>query len=188
MQEKVDEIEAIERYLILLLGVVDRPIPSKEHLQKELFILSRANPRISEILKFDRHYKGPYSQEIDELIKSPSYYGGAFSVDKKGLCCLTEKGKKIYENLVRSHCEDERFKALLAAMKMVRELYDKLSVDELLFLIYVSYPEYRERSIFFEKLLSRKKELAESLLRKGLITKKKFEELLSYENSPGQYV
>ena len=170
MQEKVDEIEAIERYLILLLGVVDRPIPSREHLQKELFILSRANPRISGILKFDRHYKGPYSQEIDETIKSPSYYGGAFSVDKKGSCYLTEKGRKIYESLVRSYDKDEKFRALLAAMKMIRELYDKLSIDELLFLIYISYPEYRERSIFFEKLLSRKKELAESLLKKGLVS------------------
>lgn len=35
---------------------------------------------------------------------------------------------------------------ILAAMKMVRELYDKLTPEELLLLIYDTYPEYREKS------------------------------------------
>jgi hypothetical protein len=65
-------------------------------------------------------------------------------------------------------------------MKMIRELYDKLSKDELLFLIHVTFPEFRKRSTYFDKLLAKKKKLAKSLLKKGLITEKRFKELASY--------
>ena len=34
--EELDPVAVIERYMILLLGVVDRAIPSQLHLQKEL--------------------------------------------------------------------------------------------------------------------------------------------------------
>ena len=36
--EALDELEIIERYILLLLGILDRPIPSSLHLQKELFV------------------------------------------------------------------------------------------------------------------------------------------------------
>ena len=186
MKRELDELEVIERYLVLLLGVVDRPIPSREHVQKELFILSKAYPKASEFLRFERHYKGPFSPDVSELIENPSYYVGAFTIDRSGRCSLTEEGRKIYEKIVQENRENARFKELLAVMKTIRELYDRLSKDELLFLIYASYPEYKERSIFFEKLLSKRRALAESLLKKGLITEKRFEELTSYNNSPKQ--
>jgi hypothetical protein len=186
MQRELDEFEVKERYLILLLGVVDKPIPSREHLQKELFILSKAHPKASEFLKFEKHYKGPFSSDVSELIENPSYYVGAFSIDKSGRCSLTKEGRRIYEEIVQENQEDARFKELLAIIKTIRELYDRLSKDELLFLIYTSYPEYREKSIYFDKLLSKKRALAESLLKKGLITEKRFVELASYNNSSKQ--
>lgn len=185
MQEELDRLEAIERYLILLLGVVDRPIPSKEHIQKELFVLSRANRIISEIFKFEGHYEGPFSPDLAEILESPVYFANAFARDKRGYW-LTEKGKKIYDELVQKYYNDEKFRALLAAMKMARKLYNDLSVEELLFLIYVTYPEYREKSIRSKELLSKKRELAKRLLEKGLITEKRFMELISYDNSSRQ--
>jgi hypothetical protein len=186
MQKELNEFEIIERYMILLLGVVDRPIPSREHLQKELFILSKAYPKSSRFLKFKKHHKGPFSSEIGELIDKPAYYVNAFSVDKRGRYSLTEKGKKIYEQIVKENSEDPQFKELLAAMKLIRELYDKLSKDELLFLIHVTFPEFRKRSTYFDKLLAKKKKLAKSLLKKGLITEKRFKELASYNYNSKQ--
>ena len=186
MQKELDQLEVIERYLILLLGVVDRPIPSREHLQKELFILSKAYPKASEFLRFERHYKGPFSSDVSELIENPSYHVGVFSIDRSGRCSLTEEGRRIYEKIVQENHGNARFMELLAVMKTIRELYDRLSKDELLFLIYTSYPEYREKSIFSEKLLSKRVALAESLLKKGLITEKRFEELASYDDSSKQ--
>ena len=50
MEIDIDDAEIIERYLILLLGSIDRPIPSSEHLQKELFVLSKSNPKIADFI------------------------------------------------------------------------------------------------------------------------------------------
>ena len=73
-----------------------------------------------------------------------------------------------------------RFRRLLATLKMIRELYDRLSKEELLTLIYLSYPEYRERSDISERLLApdKRKETARKLLKKGLITEEKCREMV----------
>ncbi|MEM3665224.1 MAG: hypothetical protein QXW47_10020 [Candidatus Jordarchaeales archaeon] len=179
-QDTLDEVRVLERYIILLLGVVDRPIPSLEHLQKELFILSRVNPRVAELIHFEKHYKGPFSQNVAEVVNNPVYYTDAFRRDREGRCWITPEGKKIYEELVRENAGKPGFSHLLAVMKAIRELYDALSKEELLFLIYVTYPEYQEKSSFSDQLLSpeRKRKIAEKLLEKGLITEERYRELV----------
>jgi hypothetical protein len=179
-KEELTEIEIVERYLLLLLGVVDKPIPSHEHLQKELFILSKVHPKIAEFINFEKHYKGPYSEDINDLANNPVYYVGAYQCNRKGKIWITPEGKKIYDNLVKEYSEDPKFNKLLAMMKMVRELYDKLSRDELLSLIYVTYPEYKQMSRISNELLSprKRKEIARRLLRKEAITEKRYLELL----------
>ncbi len=181
--EKLDELEVIERYIILLLGVKNKPIPSREHLQKELFILSKANPKISEYITFEKHYEGPYSIDVDDIIKNPTYYPGAIWIDKKGRCGLTPKGKNIYNKIIKKYSENLKFQALINSMKMIRKIYEKLSKDELLFIMYATYPEYREKSNLSDRLFSptKRKELAEKLLKKGVITKKRYKELVNYD-------
>lgn len=171
------ENEVIERYLILLLGIVDRPMPSREHLQKELFILSRANPRVANFIKFEKHYKGPYSDDLDELIKNPLHYVGSYHYHAKDTIHITQKGKKIYNQIVKHYSENNKFKEFLGMLKMIREFYDRLSKDELLFLVYLTYPEYKEGSKISENLISRRKEIAKKLLEKGVITEKRFLEI-----------
>jgi len=75
------KLEIVERYIILLLGVVDRPIPSILHLEKEMFILTRANPKIASFIPFMKHYKGPYSDVINDLVKNPVYYTSAYRLE-----------------------------------------------------------------------------------------------------------
>ena len=145
-----DEFEVIERYILLLLGVTDRPIPSLLHLEKELFILSNFNPKLKRFLNFFKHYYGPYSDDVRDLIKDPMYLKNAWVVGEK--IKITQKGKKLFNEIVNSFKSDINFRKLLAAMKLVREMYDKLSRDELLFLIYITYPEFREKSKVSEKL------------------------------------
>ena len=40
----MEEIEVIERYIILLLGVKNNPIPTTTHLQKEIFLFIMQMP------------------------------------------------------------------------------------------------------------------------------------------------
>jgi len=166
-------IEIIERYIALLLGVEDRAIPSAYHVEKELFILSRANPNVARVLHFVPHSYGAYSDVVRNIVYESDY------IDiRNSRITLNAKGKRKFEELVKEYGGDPRFKHFLAKLKMIRNIYDKLSKDELLFLMYITYPEYRENSTYYEELIKRKKEIAQSLLRKGLITKKRYEEIV----------
>ena len=66
-------------------------------------------------------------------------------------------------------------------MKLVRRLYEKLTTDELLFLIYATYDEYTEKSHKAKSLLTKKSRMrfAQQLLEKGVITKSRFLELVN---------
>ena len=173
----IDETEVMEKYIILLLGVVDRPVPSELHLEKELFIITRVNPQAAKYITFEKHYYGPFSVEVKDLVNNPFLYPGAFKVDKYGIR-LTEKGKKAYEEIVKQNINNPRFKQLLQLLKMTRELYDKLTRDELLFLIYITYPEYAEKSKVYNELMRKKKVIAKELLNKGIITPERYKEIV----------
>ena len=179
----IDKLEIVEKYIILLLGVVNKPIPSILHLEKEMFILTRVNPRVEKFIPFIKHYKGPYSDVINDLVRNPIYYTKAYEIIN-GKIYLTQEGKKIFNELVKTHEKDERFRELLATLRMIRNLYDKLSEDELLLLIYTTYPEYTEKSKVTEELLSKKRrtQIARKLLKKGMITERRYKEILEYEN------
>lgn len=177
----MDSVEVIERYIILLLGVRDRPIPTATHVQKELFALTRANPRMAERIPFDRHYLGPYSEDVRSISMEPIYHSDAYVMDERNRLHLTDGGREVFDRLVSDNSGDPRFQELLAMMAMVRDLYDDLTVDEVLFLVYVTYGEYTERSSRARELLSpsARRRLASSLLEKGAITSERYVELVS---------
>jgi hypothetical protein len=177
----MNEAEVTERYLILLLGVVDQPIPSATHLQKELFTLSQANPRMGRFISFEKHYFGPYSDDVKDAAENPVFNRDAYVIDDRNKLVLTHEGRRKFDVLISENSEEPRFTELLSMMRMVRELYERLTVDELLFLIYVTYEEYTERSDKSKELLSpgRSRKLSNELLRKGVITRRRYEELVS---------
>lgn len=177
----MDSVEVIERYIILLLGVRDRPIPTTTHLQKELFALTRANPRMADQIAFDRHYLGPYSDDVKSISRNPIYNRDAYVMDEYNRLYLTDRGRAVFDELVTENSRNSRFQELLAMMTMVRDLYDDLTVDEVLFLVYVTYGEFTERSTRADDLLSpsKRRQISSRLLEKGAITSARYEELVS---------
>ncbi len=136
IDNQVFAYQMLENYLVLLLGVVDRPVKSKIHLQKEMFILSRTAEYINDVTAFEKHQFGPFSSDIQGIIVSPIYYKQPF-LRKNSDITLSPNGKKIYKDLISEYSHSDKFQELLATMKMIRELYDRLTTDELLFLIYI---------------------------------------------------
>jgi hypothetical protein len=177
----MDSVEVIERYIILLLGVRDRPIPTATHLQKELFALTKANPRMAENISFDKHHFGPFSDDVKSISLNPIYNGDAYVKDESNRLHLTESGKNVFSNLSSKNSGNPRFQELLAMMTIVRDLYEDLTVDEVLFLVYVTYGEYTERSSRSEHLLSpfKRRQLSRRLLEKGAITSERYDELVN---------
>ncbi len=174
--------EEAEKYIVLLLCARDEPIPTQWHLQKEMFILSRAVPPADKIFGFEKHYYGPYSQTLHEVTEDPLYLDNAYKVQSDGAVSITQSGKDYFHNIVDQHKGNERFASLLQAMKLTRNVYDKLEWKELLFLIYMTYPNYIDASNIYDELVNKREnrdKLANSLFSKGLVTEERYNELRS---------
>ncbi|MHB8565699.1 MAG: hypothetical protein ACYC7D_05220 [Nitrososphaerales archaeon] len=172
--------EDAERLIILMIGSSSRPVPTFIHMQKEMFLLSRSFPKIEDTFHFETHYYGAYSQHLDESIKEPLYYPNSYSYDKRGIFLYGE-GKSNFESFARKYKSSESFQLILSSMKMTREIYDKLTYNEFLLLMYLTYPRYIAKSVIFSGLVedeSKKNSLLQSIKRKGLLTDDRFNELM----------
>ncbi|MEK6844068.1 MAG: hypothetical protein AABX83_01435 [Nanoarchaeota archaeon] len=169
----LDEVEEVENFIVLLLGSDGHNV-SEIFLQKELFILSNIDESLKLVFNFKKHYKGPYSDVVSSSLDSPLYLEDSFKLINNQIL-LTEKGKKDFIKLSK----DEKYKEIIPLLKFLRKIYERLSYEELLFLIYSTYPEYTEMSDIQEEIFKRdtKKRILNNLLRKGLITEERYEEL-----------
>lgn len=183
-QEWIVLDEEAKKYIVLLLGIKDDPVPSLWHLQKEMFMVSKAVPKAGELFDFRRHYNGPFSQMLQEITNEPLYYDGAYMVHQNRSVSLTESGRDLFEKIIAEYRHNKKFSDLLKTIRLTREIYDKLGKDELLFLIYQTYPEYIDASNIYDRLVANKErpiQLADSLSAKGLITDERREELKEIE-------
>ena len=175
----MESTEFVEKYAILMLGVKDVPVPSILHLQKELFILSKIKPEIDEHFNFKAYYKGPFSLVLNNVVEDPVYTKEAFDIQNNKIL-LGEGGLIELSEIIKNNREDSKLNDILIQMKFIREFYDRLSENELLFLIYDTYKEFPERSLVSEKILGNnflRKKIIESLFLKSLITEKRYIEL-----------
>jgi len=186
--------KAIENLILLVLGSVDKEM-SQLHLQKEVFLLWNFHPSIKKYIGFIKHFRGPFSREIQASIFSPLYlendweYNNPSKNDEYsgGHIRLTKKGKEDYSKLINSiresskETKDPDLLQLLSGIKLVRMLYDKLSSEELLLLIYYTYPEYIQKSEVFNQINSDRIRIFTKLFKNGVIDKDRFDDLLSTE-------
>ncbi|HJX50035.1 MAG TPA: hypothetical protein VJ438_01095 [Candidatus Nanoarchaeia archaeon] len=167
-----DEIEEAEKKLILLLGLQEKPI-DELFIQKELFLLTRTLKELEVLFDFKKHYQGPFSEVIHDSLDDPLYFENSFSkMGNKFL--LSEKGKEQFKEISLKEKKES-----LVLIKFIREVYEKLEEDELLFIIYCSYPEFMEKSNRCKFLFNNeiKLKIIKNLLKKGLISEEKAEEL-----------
>ena len=181
MNEGIEQRQkGLENLILLVLGATDKKI-SVLHLEKEVFLLWNFHPKIRDYLSFIKHYKGPFSKEIQETIKDPLYLENHWTYvppkrgDKLsgGFVGLTPMGREEYKRLEQKIKErNDELIHLLAGIKIVRELYDKLTMEELLFLIYDTYPDYIEKSNVYKDIECKKSQLVENLIKKGVMDRK----------------
>ena len=172
--------EESERYIILLLGVKDKPISSMERLQKEMFVASRTISKINEIFDFEKHHHDPYSQTLQEITKNPPHLVNMYKIQQDGSISITTSGKDYFNKIINQYKGNEKFASLLQVLKLTRSVYDKLEQDELSFLIYMTYPDYADTSNIYHKVMNYEKNrdrIANLLLSKRLITKERYDEL-----------
>ncbi len=161
----------IKELIILLLGVVDRPI-TIFHLQYELFVLNET--------KVDLNIINEYVETIDDNSNNNNNNNN-YSNTNNNKIRLNEKGKTYYDEIHNKYSSSsnkhDKFKILLVVMKLIRNLYDKLTVEELAVLL---YEDITEASALVDGLNHKYKyKVIEGLYKKGYITEKRYRELLS---------
>lgn len=140
--------EVRENLVLLLLGTTESGRHSMLQIQKEFFYLWRSSKHIQPLINFIAHYKGPYSEGLKETIASPMYlenlwnYFPPRSKDKLtgGFIELNADGKNKFNEMMRKIKENknEDMIQLIAAMRLLHDLYDRLSTEEFLLLVYVN--------------------------------------------------
>ncbi|MFW5895650.1 MAG: hypothetical protein ACOCT9_02790 [archaeon] len=155
----------MEYLILLLLGSSNKEKLSHLHIQKEIFMLKKATDSLKPLFRFIKHYRGPYSPEIAETLKSPMFLDNCWSFsseesDKKysgGVIHLTEDGKKEYDKLVEDiHAKgNDKLIQIMAGMRLIHDLYDDLDPKELLYVVYKTdeFKEYTEKSIVSEEVI-----------------------------------
>jgi len=179
-------LKGLENFVLLVLGSINRPL-SLLHLEKEVFLLWNFHPSIKNYLHFIKHYRGPFSVEIERIAKNPFYLENCWDYipPKKGddlsggYLKLNQNGEVKYSHLFEQANANPSLQNLLTGVKMVRELYDNLTLEELLLLIYDTYPEYREKSNVFFKIFDKREILAKKMRSKGIIDDERYNLLVS---------
>ena len=102
---------------------------------------------------------------------------GAWKRSDNGIA-LSLEGRKVFKELVSLFNGDEHFSMLLESIKLIRRMYDRLSRDELLLLVFLTYPDYVAESPYSADIYARKESLASSLHSRGLITDGRYDEII----------
>ena len=163
--------------IVALLGSGDNAIPSHERLQMEMFMLTRANPKLDDLFRFEPGPRGPCSARLGVASLGPHYRTGEYGADGGGRVSLNAAGRRAYEQIKR---ENAGLGGLVCATSLARHVYDEMDADELLFLIYNAYPDAVELSGAQDgyKDPAARLRLAESLLKKGFVTEERYGELV----------
>lgn len=165
--------EASKKIILLLLEGSEKPVKTLVHFQKELFLLTVSFRKLNELLDFKSSNYGVYSDIANSVLENN--VGEVFDITPKGIA-INEKGRKQATETL-NEMNAEKKEKMMRTIRIIRSLYDRLTAEELEFLIYEAYG-YKEKSLDYKKLDAHRAELSCQLLRKGAISKQRYHELL----------
>jgi hypothetical protein len=160
MTRKINDVQGC--ILSLLYSNNSEAIRRKPWFQKEMFLITKNFPDLEEELDFEPYLYGPDSEiaeeELEQLRKAHLV---KFEGNK---IILTETGKRLANEYYRKDKKKSRI------IDRLKEFANNLTSDELLAFVYFSYPEMVQESAIYNRILSKRKQLAISLLKKDKVT------------------
>jgi len=180
----------VEYIILLLIGFADKEI-SCLHIQKEIFLLCEFDEDLKEFYDFIKHYRGPFSSIVDDSISNPFYLSGCWDIippksyDKLsgGYLKITDEGKEKLSKFLDKVDETNNSKLIhiINGAEILSRMYNSLSLEELLLLIYAEFPDFTEKSNVYDKIKNKKEILSKKLLEGDFIDKGKYQELLQLQ-------
>jgi len=136
---------------------------------KELFFISKNIPPLENEAGFEPDNFGPNSDAAANILHELAMLGLIDS--KKEDYKLTEDGEKLLKKVDDLPKNEENM------IFFMKDLFNDLTYDESLALVYCNYPNMTSESLVKDKIMGKRKKLALSLLKKGKISKSKAAEI-----------
>jgi len=162
MKELFNSLEDEEKLVIFALGSLDNtPLRSKIKLQKLLFLISNVFKEYKDLLEFEPHLFGPYSETLDNIIDDLIKLG---LVEREGSRYrLTQKGFELYKKLKPK-------KELIEVIEDFKNFLNDMSDKEILTFVYVSYSDFIGESAKWDEIKKDRVKIAITLLKKQKIS------------------
>ena len=156
--------DIVKRSLLLLLNAIDnKPVKGGTRVMKELFLISKNMPELEEKADFEAYSYGPNSDEVSNALEELCVIN--LMNEANDGYTLTDSGKEIADII-----KDDTTNNELEMIEDMKRLSNDLTLDELLALVYYTYPEMTIESLVKDKIGNKREKLALSLLKKGKIS------------------
>ena len=156
--------DIVKRSLLLLLNANDNmPVKGRIRVMKELFLISKNMPELEEKADFEAYSYGPNSDEVSNALEELCVINLKNEADDG--YTLTDSGKEIADIIKDNTTNNE-----LEMIEDMKRLSNDLTLDELLALVYYTYPEMALKSLVKDKIGNKRERIALNLLKKGKIS------------------
>lgn len=156
--------DIIKKYALLLLHAIDNePIKGKTRFMKELFLISKNITELEEETDFESDNYGPNSIYVANALDDLEVLNLINKIDNAYV--LTDLGKGIVNIVIKDIAKNK-----IEVIDDMKELCNNLSTDELLALVYYTYPEITDESLVKARIENKREALALSLLKKGKVS------------------
>jgi len=161
IEDIVEDLNDLDLAILQLLHAGNNaPLKGEVAFQKEMFLIADYIEKIRELAKFSSHTFGPYSEAAEKGMRNLKSLG------------LVEE--KYHEYQITPHGVAALSKAKSAftaeqveAIQDYKEFLNDLSRDEILLFVYVSYPDFIEKSAVYERVIRKRIPTAISLYKHG---------------------
>ncbi len=164
------EISELEKHVLLLVHVDDKPIYGRQKLQFMMYMLSDTYQEIRDGFNYAIKDDGPYSVVLDNTIEH--LVQRDLLIEKDDVIKLTQQGIGYVKNVVDEKNKIVKFPGL-CDIKMPdvfsnhKSLINDITIPEMLSFMYCEYPDLKKKSTTYEKLKPDIKEHVFSMLTKG---------------------
>lgn len=158
----LNDLNDEEKLVLYSIGALDNtPLRSKIKIQKLMFLISNVFKDFQDILCFEPHLFGPYSETLVNVLESLKRLDLVESTESSYR--LTNLGLRMYSRLKPKH-------ELARVIDDFKLFLKDLSDDEILAFIYVSYPKYISDSIRWDELKPKRQDFAIDLFKKNKVS------------------
>lgn len=167
IEEIVEDLTDLDLAILQLLHAGDNdPLKNKVAFQKEMFLIADYIEKIKEQAEFIPHTFGPYSEAAENEMGNLQSLG---LVKEQGHeYQITPTGVAAISNAKPAFSVEE-----LEAIQDYKKFLNDMTEDELLLFVYVSYPDFKEESTVYDRVIKKRIPAAISLYKKGKVSLEK---------------